>query len=209
MIDIEKNTIDIELFHSILKLLKDSDRQKDIIESFNKENIRNKSLIVDQLAYNNVFSQESVVTIFGGWYGSIFVPLISPRVKELIVLDLDDYVIRKGKNNLFHSYSNVKWVTKDVFGSFASFYADTTCIINTSCEHMDDMNTWPWWNKLTKLKSFAFQSNNMSTSKGHINCVTSLLEFKAQLPINFEVTFEDEYTTEKGSRYTLIGNVNK
>jgi hypothetical protein len=74
---------------------------------------------------------------------------------------------------------------------------------------MDDMNTWPWWNKLTKLKSFAFQSNNMSTSKGHINCVTSLLEFKAQLPINFEVTFEDEYTTEKGSRYTLIGNVNK
>ena len=46
---------------------------------------------------------------------------------------------------------------------------------------------------LSESKSyFAFQSNNMYNIKDHINCVSTIEEFKTQLPDNAEVLIEDK-----------------
>ena len=54
---------------------------------------------------------------------------------------------------------------------------------------------------------FAFQSNNMYDIEGHINCVSSIEEFKYQLPDNAKVLIEDKIRDERGTRFTLIGKL--
>ena len=44
--------------------------------------------------------------------------------------------------------------------------------------------------------------------QGHINCVSSLEEFKKQLPERAEVLYEDEVDDTRGTRYMLIGKFN-
>ena len=52
---------------------------------------------------------------------------------------------------------------------------------------------------------FAYQSNNMYDIEGHINCVSSMEEFKFQLPKNAKVMVEDKITDERGTRFLLVG----
>tara|TARA_B000000565_G_C23466536_1_gene254179 strand:- start:292 stop:492 length:201 start_codon:yes stop_codon:yes gene_type:complete len=52
---------------------------------------------------------------------------------------------------------------------------------------------------------FAFTSNDMYDIEGHINCVSSIEEFKYQLPDNAKVMIEDKIRDERGTRFILIG----
>ena len=76
-------------------------------------------------------------------------------------------------------------------------------VINPSCEHMPSMNT------LESLKTsnayFAFTSNNMYDIEGHVNCVSSIGEFKEQLSSNATILVEDEIEDTRGTRYILVG----
>ena len=52
---------------------------------------------------------------------------------------------------------------------------------------------------------FAYQSNNMYDIEGHTNCVSSIEEFKYQLPDNAKVMIEDKIIDERGTRFLLVG----
>jgi len=41
--------------------------------------------------------------------------------------------------------------------------------------------------------------------KAHINCVSSIEEFKYQLPDNAKVLIEDKIRDERGTRFLLVG----
>ena len=74
-------------------------------------------------------------------------------------------------------------------------------IINTSCEHMRPMKEL----NLNTKAYFAYQSNNMLSIEGHINCVYDSDDFKKQLPDNTKVMIEDEIKDDRGTRFLLIG----
>ena len=59
--------------------------------------------------------------------------------------------------------------------------------------------------KLDTKAYFAYQSNNMYNIEGHINCVSSIEEFKCQLPDNAKVMLEDKIVDDRGTRFLLIG----
>lgn len=207
MIDFENNTISLDLFKNVLKEIKNTDRSNDIIDSFSNNQFKSKRKLLDLIERFDILDNDSVITIFGCWYGSILVPSLSPKVKKIVLTDLDDMTIRIAKNRFFQNLKNVAWSTGDVFTQWREEYATTTLFINTSCEHMLPMKDWPWWNNLQNDAYFAFQSNNMNQIEGHINCVQSLEEFKTQLPPNSQILFEDELEDERGIRYTLIGKI--
>jgi len=207
MIDFEKNIISLDLFKRVLKELKDINRTNDIIDSFSDNQFKSKKKLLDLIETLDILDNNSTITIFGCWYGSILIPTLSPKVQKIIAIDLDDDVIRIAKNKFFKHLDNVSWSTGDVFIKYRNDYPLTTLFINTSCEHMPSMKDWPWWNTLQNDAYFAFQSNNMNQIEGHINCVHSLEEFKNQLPLNSKVIFEDELKDDRGTRYTLIGKI--
>jgi hypothetical protein len=43
--------------------------------------------------------------------------------------------------------------------------------------------------------------------EGHINCVSSIQEFKDQLPNNSTILVEDEIKDTRGTRYMLVGRI--
>ena len=137
---------------------------------------------------------------------------LQTEVDKLKAAKTSEDVIGIAKNRLFDHYKNVEFITGDVFDKFRDQYKTTNLFINTSCEHMKPMKQWgpapeyknPWSERI-KGAYFAYQSNNMYDIEGHINCVSSMQEFKYQLPDNAKVMVEDKITDERGTRFLLIG----
>jgi hypothetical protein len=208
MIDLKNNIIDLNLFKNVLRELKEnSENFLDIIDSFSKNQFAEKIKLIEHIENLNILNEDSEVIIFGSWYGSIFIPVLAPKVKRVTCIDLNDQVLKIAKNKLFQDYKNVEFTVGDIFSKNLSRYHTTTLFINTSCEHMPPMKEWPFWINVSKDAHFAFMSNNMDYIEGHINCVNSIEEFKNQLPNNFKVLFEDEIVEERGIKYLLVGKI--
>ena len=190
------------ILRNTLKAIKDHpDLSSDIIDSFSDNQFNSKKKILDYI--EKFLQKDFEIAILGCWYGSILIPRLAPYVKKIIAIDLNDTVVRIGKNKLFKHYNNITWSTGDIFKKELD-YSSVNLVINTSCEHMRPMKEWPYWPAETY---FALTSNNMNYISGHINCVDSLDEFKNQLPNNAQVLFEDQIEDERGTRFLLIGKI--
>ena len=188
--------IDQQLFKNIMA---EARHNKDLLDSFSPNQFKSKELLVKHI--KNMMTPKEVV-IFGGWYGSILIPSFK-ETKRITVIDLDEKVISIAKNRLFNHYKNVDFICDDVFkwAPDSSRIKKTDLIINTSCEHMRPMKEL----NLNTKAYFAYQSNNMTSIEGHINCINNIEEFKNQLPNNAKVLIEDEIKDDRGTRFLLVG----
>jgi len=209
--------MDIKFLQTILNnLISSSMREvredKDLLDSFSPNQFKSKLKLVEHIDKLNILTKESEIVIFGSWYGSILIPAFYNKVKKITCIDQDAKVISRAKYNLFKDF-NVDFITGDVF-EFRDSYKNADLFINTSCEHMKSMKEWgpaptyknPWWNRVSPAY-FAFQSNNMYDIEGHINCVSSIEEFKYQMPDKAEILVEDKIIDDRGTRFMLIGKI--
>lgn len=217
--------MDIKLLDSVLKTIKHNQELKDdIFDSYSTNQFSSKNALLNAVNSLDILDNNSIVFIWGCWYGSILVPSLSNKVKKIFGLDLDDTAIQIGKK-FFHNYSNLEFRNVNVFDEYLNAYKDTNLIINTSCEHMPPMKDWKWFGpgaieddsfkglkgegfgspKISSNCYFAFQSNNMFGIDGHINCVNSLDEFCNQLPERAKVLYQEEVEDTRGTRYMLVG----
>ncbi len=209
--------MDIKFLRTILNnLISSSMREvredKDLLDSFSPNQFKSKLKLVEHVDKLNILTKKSEIVIFGSWYGSILIPAFYNKVKKITCIDQDAKVISRAKYNLFKDF-NVDFITGDVF-EFRDSYKNADLFINTSCEHMKSMKEWgpaptyknPWWNRVSPAY-FAFQSNNMYDIEGHINCVSSIEEFKYQMPDKAEILVEDKIIDDRGTRFMLIGKI--
>ena len=200
--------MDLKLLQNIMEEVREN---KDLLDSFSPNQFKSKLALVNHVNSLNILNKDSEIVIFGSWYGSILIPAFYNNVKKITAIDLDPKVISKAKYKIFKDY-NVDFITGDVFESFRDSYKTANLFINTSCEHMKPMKEWgpepqyknPWSKRISG-SYFAFTSNNMYDIEGHTNCVSSIEEFKYQLPDNAKVMIEDKIRDERGTRFILIG----
>ena len=191
--------IDQQLFKNIMA---EARHNKDLLDSFSPNQFKSKERLINYIRDLNIVNETSEIVIFGGWYGSILIPAFK-EVKQITLIDKDKDVISIAKNRLFTHYTNVDFISKDVFewAPDSSRIKKCNLIINTSCEHMRSMKEL----KLDTKSYFAYQSNNMTNIEGHINCVNNIEEFKNELPNNAKVLIEDEIKDDRGTRFLLVG----
>jgi|TARA_B100001093_G_scaffold460570_1_gene474487 hypothetical protein len=191
--------MDLKLLQNIMEEVREN---KDLLDSFSPNQFKSKLKLINHIKDLNILNKNSEIVIFGSWYGSILIPAFYNDVKQITAIDIDPKVISKAKYKIFKDY-NVDFISKDVFdwAPDSSRIKKTDLIINTSCEHMRPMKEL----KLDTKAYFAYQSNNMLSIEGHINCVYDLDDFKKQLPDNAKVMIEDEIKDERGTRFLLIG----
>jgi len=195
--------IDLQLFKNVIT---EGRHNPDLLDSYSSNQFKSKEVLINHIKKLNILNNESNISILGSWYGSILIPAFK-NVKSITLIDLDDKVIRIAKQRLFNHYTNTDFITADVFnlGKHSYRVEKSNLIINTSCEHMRPMN------ELKTLKNsksyFAFQSNNMSYIKDHVNCVNSIEEFKKQMPENSKILIEDHIKDDRGTRFLLIGQL--
>ena len=203
--------MDIKILQNIItNLISSSMRElrddKDLLDSFSPNQFKSKLKLINHIENLNILNEDSEIVIFGCWYGSILIPAFYNKVKKITAIDIDPKVISRAKYNLFKD-TNVDFISKDVFdwAPDSSRIKKTDLIINTSCEHMPSMKKL----ELDTNAYFAFTSNNMYDIEGHINCVSSIEEFKWQLPDNAKVIKEDRIVDDRGTRFILIGKYEK
>jgi hypothetical protein len=81
-----------------------------------------------------------------------------------------------------------------------------SCVINTSCEHMDG-KTRHWWNFIPPGMLVIMQNNDFDDEEGHDHAddtVTSLEEFAKRLNLS-ETLYEGTLALDKYNRYMVIG----
>ena len=191
--------MDLKLLQNIMEEVREN---KDLLDSFSPNQFKSKLKLINHIENLNILNEDSEIVIFGCWYGSILIPAFYNKVKKITAIDIDPKVISRAKYNLFKD-TNVDFISKDVFdwAPDSSRIKKTDLIINTSCEHMPSMKKL----NLETKSYFAYTSNNMYDIEGHINCVSSIEEFKYQLPDNAKVMIEDRIVDERGTRFLLIG----
>ena len=184
------------------KLMAEARHNKDLLDSVSPNQYKSKEVLIKHVENLQLVDQNSEIVIFGGWYGSILIPAFQ-YVDRITLIDKDKDVINISKNRLFDHCKNIDFISKDVFDWAPDSKRIKTCnlIINTSCEHMPSMKKL----ELNTKAYFAYQSNNMYDIEGHINCVSSIEEFKYQLPKNAKVMVEDKILDERGTRFLLVG----
>ena len=198
--------IDLQLFKNIIK---EGRHNTDLLDSYSPNQFKSKQKLEDMIHNYVDINSETEIVIFGGWYGSILIPMFK-EVKKITLIDIDKEVINIASNRLFTHYKNVDFRIQDVFEfNKLNQYRSADLFINTSCEHMAPMKEWPLWEWVLRKNNpyFAFTSNNMFDIEGHINCVNNIEEFKKQLPDTSKVLSQNEVKDERGSRYLLVGKI--
>lgn len=184
-----------------------------LLDSFSPNQFKSKENLINHIEDLKILDEKSEIVIFGSWFGGILIPAFD-YVHKITAIDMDEEVISAAKNRLFNNCTNIDFIADDIFNTYRDQYKSADLFINTSCEHMPPMKEWgpypkyknPWWDRVAPAY-FAFQSNNMFDIPTHINCVNSLKEFKEQMPNNSNIIIEDEVTDDRGTRFTLIGQI--
>ena len=168
--------------------------------------------------------QQDLGTVFvcAGWYGLLPFFLLNDRdfsIKQVFNFEIDPLSVsisedlnRKSvKNNwkfkatlkdiLELNYQRADFNTLKASGEPQRLLVSPDTIINTACEHIPHFEKW--WRLLPKSKRIILQSNDFFESKDHVNCVSSLQEFKKQAPL--DLIYEGELNLEKYTRFMLIG----
>lgn len=194
-------SIGIDLFKCIINELK---KNSDLLDSYSLNQFKSKENLLKHIHSLKLINPN--ITILGSWYGSILIPALANKAERITCIDIDDKCIRVAKNRLFQNYKNIHYMTRDVWDeNCVGKIINANLLINTSCEHMPNMSKLPALYQSNAY--FAFQSNNMYNIPTHINCVSSIDEFRSQLPHNANVMIEDKIEDDRGIRFTLIGKL--
>ena len=161
-------------------------RSFDIINSVNKNQIASKEWLIENL-----------------------VPFLHDDIKKVCVpidsVDYDPETKRIGKL-LTRGYDNIQLITEDAADWFFHKPKRYQLIINTSCEHIDQIDLDLMVAMKREDTIICFQSNNYHSIQSHINTHNSLDEFVDSLKLT-EVLFKEEMKAPSGQydRYMVIG----
>ena len=183
--------------------------------------LKSKMWLIDILKKNELFNLGNVF-FCAGWYGLLASILLTDKdftIKQLFNFDLDPLAVQISED-LNRSFVQQDWkfkaVLKNIFeldyhqSQFETLKANEETqklvvspdtIINCACEHIQPFSQWQ--SRLPQKKLIILQSNNFFGIKDHVNCVSSLKDFKNQAPL--DLVYEGELDLGAYKRFMLIG----
>jgi len=203
-------------YAKVMKWLRDNhpDKMDRWMDSMNPNQIECKQWLVDSLQKVQIPQDnrdQFRIEIIGGWYGYPLIDYLyknySTYIRELDIFEIDEFackVINKYKQ-LFKHW-NIRIFNQDYF-----MYREkrrTHLIINTSCEHMWNMDTNRDCYESPERTLLALQSNDKTNEPDHVNCVSTGQELAAQAGVKElyggKMRF-NEGTPDQYTRYMILG----
>jgi len=143
---------------------------KDVINSVNDNQIKNKLWLIDKLKpYLDIYTNPKI-SIAAGWHG-LLAHLLDDK-DNITSFDIDNTC---KKTKLF---DNVNYKTNDIVKQDPK---ESDILICTSCEHIIDDNVMTWIKRKKENSIVVLQSNDYFQIEDHINCKKSLSDFKKSL----------------------------
>lgn len=179
----------------------------DLSIACNHKQIASKQWLVEALA-ETYPKPDGPVWILGAWYGVLGALLLDDERLELtgiVSLDIDPSCapIAETLNHRHVAGGRFRAQTADMMAiDFAAQSPAPGLVINTSCEHLDDVPGW--LATLPKGLPLVLQSNDYVREPDHRSCVPSLDAFREQAGLS-EVMFAGARQTKNYTRFMLIG----
>ena len=194
---------------------------KNLSDAFSDGQMKSKLWLIEALKESNL-SSLGCVFFCAGWYGSLAFFLLTDRwfsLNRCLLFEKDPLSVRVSED-LNRCFVKTDWKFKAVLrdiqdldysvARFQTLRADGTAqeiravpdtIINTACEHIENFDSW--WSLLPDGKLIILQNNDYFGLPEHINCVSSLEEFKKQAPM--DILYEGALNLGDYRRFLLIG----
>jgi hypothetical protein len=207
-------------FESMMKTLISQSSQTPF-EAYSYGQLESKKWLIEQTQRTRGSSWGNVF-VLAGWIGSLAQLIFDSgeiQVEKIRSFDIDEpscKLAEKLNNAEVLDQWKFKAVNMDISqmnypttyfvkrhdGSLCELYDQPNLVINTSCEHIENLTEW--WNRIPQGTSLVLQNNNAFHITDHINCVNSLEEFKTQLPLS-KIDFAGELVLTDYTRFMLIG----
>ena len=173
------------------------------LESFWKGQLNSKVWLVENLlkTQNKKWNE---ISIHGGWNGVLASLIFNSniQVNRIISIDIDPACkeIASTVNKRQQMQGRFVCRTSDM----CNWIHDSEVVINTSCEHLTQVQYEVWLGKQPEHSLIVLQSNNFFDHEEHIRCAKDIREFIEQSKI--KPLLIDELETEKYKRFMIIGN---
>lgn len=193
-------------------------------DCFSRGQIQSKLWLVKELEKCNV--ELGTVFLCAGWYATLATMLFESNIKvnKIRSFDIDPSCVDIAEVFNAPWYKNewqFKALTQDIMdidynehtwqywsnknNRLSYPITDTPdTVINTSCEHIIDFDSW--YKKIPEGKLVILQSNDFIDVDEHVNCVKDSIHFEKMAPLS-KVLFTGELPLEKYTRYMRIGYV--
>ena len=206
---------------------------KALTDSFSRGQLRSKLWVSDTVNDLDI-DLGDMVYVCAGWYG-VLPALLFERNKVENILSFDSDPATDNPSDTLNKEQTIdglrfKAVVQDIhalkykdetFDVNHYQYLDVTefkttkqsmptkmkasCVINTSCEHIEDFDKW--WNAIPTGMLVIMQNNDFDDEEGHEhadNTVSSLEEFTKRLNVS-ETLYQGTLALEEYNRYMVIG----
>lgn len=198
--------IDIQDIKFWMDAIRNSEDKYRTLESFWGGQLQSKTWLIENLERKSRIANANIV-IFGGWYGVLSSMLFNSDIgiKNIISVDVDPQCKEIASTINKRQEMDGKFVSiTDDMCDFVYDY-DPDIVINTSCEHITDSQYKKWLRNVPRGCKIVLQSNDYNELDEHINCVSSLEEFKKKSGLS-SFTVEEELQLQKYKRFMLIGH---
>lgn len=188
-------------------------RMQDWTTSINADQVRSKywvaEILKDLMDKGMVATpdKDSWACQIGAWNNSLMCPLLVEKLgyTNLVSMDIDpdSKLIHNACNKRLREQHHIEYKIRDIVFEKPD-WAPYNLIVNTSCEHMYPMKDVFEDRAIQEDCVFAFQSANLFSEKGHINCVEYVEELIDQSGLT-EILYANELQLSKFRRFMVIG----
>jgi hypothetical protein len=190
----------------------------DLNDFLSRGQVRSKLWMVNEL--KNILEDDKLgnVVMIGGWYNFLAHFLFNQfAVNKLYSIDIDErvadpskrmypYQVKKGQFvPLTYDINDLDWQHKTLRRYDRSQQRHVSidsfeCVINTSCEHMDNA----WFENLPQGTFVVLQTNDYFSNTQHVNCCQDLENTIEKYPMT-HLMYQGELDTHLYKRFMLIG----
>ena len=183
------------------------DSQYTVLENFWASQLSSKAWLIN-VANSVLWSKREFhsfgnVYICAGWYG-LLAQMIVDNFSDVFVNSIDiDPSCEKIGERLAGYDKRIRFITHDIT-TFDVYKKDTSCIINTAVEHLDNDSYTKWFDNLPRNRPIILQSNNFSSANTHINTSSNLEEFIKKSKMK-KIIYTGTLDCVQFDRYMIIG----
>lgn len=199
-----KMLIDTEHIHHWMNAIRMSEHPQKTLEAFWRGQILSKEWLIEEL--QKITKQDETgftINIHGGWVGTLASLIFQSQIttKRITSIDIDPTCapIAKTMNQIEFDSKKFDAITHNM----CNFTNNADIEINTSFEHVTQLEYEQWLSNINPHSIVVIQSNNFNIPE-HVRIADTLNEFKTQAKIS-SILFAGELNLPLYKRFMIIG----
>jgi len=172
--------IDIQDVLFWMDAIRNSEDRYRTLESFWKGQVNSKIWLIESLEKTLFWQPVAAnIVIYGGWNGVLASLLFNTDIGISHITSIDIDPICKETASTINKRQEIEGRFTAVTADMCDYInLDASIVINTSCEHITQEQYSKWLKNQSAESLIIVQNNNYKELDEHINCMSSLDEFK-------------------------------